>query len=554
MVFPSCRLASLQLAALTLWLVACAGATPTGPSDARDGRAGRGRAPLVLLVVIDQLPSEAFLRLRPLLSPRGALRRLETEGRLYERMVYPYATTYTAPGHTMIVSGATPSESGITSNFWIERGTGRPRSSVDDGRHPVLGVPGAHAAPDALRVETVGDVLKATTAGGGRGKVVSLSLKDRAAILSAGKAPDLALWYQAEARTFTTSTYYARRRPAWLERYLRVHPISLEGTTWEPADAAALMQRLGEDGAAGEGSYKGIGTTFPYVLDDSAAAAKTWRMFPHSSEYLLELAFEAAVQSGLGEDDHPDLLVVSVSGTDYAGHVFGPHSWEYADHLRRADLAIARLIDRLEQRSELAVLITSDHGVAPLPEQVADSHPDARRLAAEELTAPVEAAIDAALGPGDWVAGFNAPYLFLTPEALEHPEGRRLRDVAVRALASIPGVLSAHDTARAAALTGSDVAHAQAIQLSLHPDTSGPIYVVTELHSIPDIGVVPSHGTTHGSPFAYDTDVPAWLAGPGIAAGTHGEALDQRRIAPTLAALLGVRPPAAATALPLPGL
>ncbi|MGD8861542.1 MAG: alkaline phosphatase family protein [Myxococcales bacterium] len=508
----------------------------------------------MLLIVIDQLPSEAFLRLRPLLSPRGALRRLETEGRLYQRMVYPYATTYTAPGHTMIVSGATPSESGITCNFWIEPETGRARSSVDDGRHPVLGLAGAHAAPDALRVETVGDVVAAGTKGArGRGKVVSLSLKDRAAILSAGKRPDLALWYEAKARTFTTSTYYADRRPAWLERYLAAHPISLNGTTWAPADSEALTVRLGEDDAPGEGSYEGLGTTFPYTLDDSPAASKAWRIFPQSSEYLLELAFEAAVQTGLGEDDHPDLLVVSVSGTDYAGHVFGPHSWEYADHLRRADLAIGRLIDRLRKRSEVAVLITSDHGVAPLPERSAASHPGARRLSAETLTAPVEAALDAALGPGDWVAGFNAPYLFLTPTALGHPEAARLRELAVQALEAIPGVLSAHDTARADALQEGDVAHARAIRLSLHPATSGPIYVVNEAYSIPDIAVVPEHGTTHGSPFEYDTNVPAWLLAPGLSPATHTEALDQRRIAPTLAALLGVRPPTAATASPLPG-
>src|SRR5690606_34510540 len=158
--------------------------------------------------------------------------------------------------------------------------------------------------------------------------------------------------------------------------------------------------RLGPDDAAGEGNYRGFGVTFPHRFDGSEAPLRALSLTPMLSEYLVALTEAAARQQRLGEDDVPDLIALSISGTDKAGHVFGPRSWEYVDHLIRADRAAGAWLGRLAQSAPLAVLITSDHGAAPLPEvRPAPSG----RLVPARLQQRMEAALSAHFGAGPWV-------------------------------------------------------------------------------------------------------------------------------------------------------
>ncbi len=510
------------------------------------------RAQLVVSVVIDQLGSDTLHRLEPLLAPDGAVAYARAHGRVFEQAVYAYAATLTAPGHAALYSGAAPEQSGIATNYVVDRRSGARRGVVDDGTHEVLGAAGEHAGPEVLRVDTVADVLKAAT--GGRARVVSLSLKDRSAILPAGQHPDLVLWYAAAARGFTTSTYYAGQLPPWLTGYEHVHPIAPEAVSWQVSDPERLARLLGPDAAPGEGSYKGLGPSFPHRFADTPRPYELWPLAPDSAEYMLELAYAAAQQLELGRDDVPDLLELSISGTDYDGHVFGPSSWEYADHLRRADRALMRLVQRLQAQTRVAVLITSDHGVAPLPEQSHAAHPSATRIDADALAQALDHAVDAAIGPGNWVLGYVEPYVFLSQAAREHPQHARIRALVKGALAAWPGVARAVDCEDLEALRGDPDPVAQRVLRSIHPATSGDFFVVVAPYAVPEIGMAKGAGTTHGSPWDYDTHVPVLMFGSGVAPGAAStEQVDTRRVASTLAALLGVPPPAQARLPPLPG-
>ena len=53
-------------------------------------------------------------------------------------------------------------------------------------------------------------------------------------------------------------------------------------------------------------------------------------------------------------------------------------------------------------------------------------------------------------------------------------------------------------------------------------------------------------GTTHGSPYNYDTHVPLIFYGAAFRAGTYRERVTPADLAPTLAAALGLTPPALA--------
>lgn len=499
------------------------------------------RGPLVLAVVIDQLGSEAFTKLEPLLDPEGALARARKQGRVYRRVVYPYAATLTAPGHAAIFSGAPPAESGITANSRLDRETFERYDFVDDRKHAALGATNRYASPALLRVDTVGDALKAQT--GGQGKVVALSLKDRGAVLVARAPVDLVLWYEAGVG-FTTSTFYASALPWWLLDYNAKHPVDLDNE-WRVTDEARLLALLGPDAAPGEGPPEGLTNVFPHRLASSKRPAEDWTLFPASTDALLDVTLRASEAQRLCEDGIPDLLAVSISGTDLVGHRFGPSSWEYAESLRHADRGLARLIEQLEQRCELSVLITSDHGVCPVPEQNGGKRVDGLR---EKL----EAQLDASLGAGDWLARYDPPYLYLGPAGRAYGDAARLGKALSVALSNVPGVVEGIDVRDRASLEARGDALAQQVMATVDLATSGEFLIVMEPLAVPSFGA-PGVGTTHGSTRTYDTDVPVFVWGEGVTPAVHLEPLDQLRVASTLAALLEITPPRPKAPPPLPG-
>jgi hypothetical protein len=419
---------------------------------------------------------------------------------------------------------------------------------VDDGAHAVLGVDGAFASPEVMRVETVADVLDRATEG--RAIVASLSFKDRGAMFAGGRHPDLVLFYDRRRPGITTSTYYADALPAWLEDFERAHPIDSLLEPWEAGDPALLARVAGADDADGEGDWEeGFGTTFPHDPRASEAPYSVVRATPASAEYLLALADRAVHELGIGEDDVPDLLAISISSTDYVGHVFGPDSWEYLDNLIRVDRALGAFLDRLErERGPIAVLITSDHGGASLPERTGGD-----RILPPALASELDDALDEALGAGDHVAAFVQPFVYLRDATRESDHRDRAVAAAVEWLSARPEIALAVDTRTAPAGRTSDDDVRRAIGLSVPDDAEGDVFVVPAENVVIDEAMPVGSGTSHGTPWAYDRSVPAVFFGPRVAHLESDTALPQAHVASTIAALLGVEPPSSAPREPLPG-
>jgi hypothetical protein len=227
------------------------------------------------------------------------------------------------------------------------------------------------------------------------------------------------------------------------------------------------------------------------------------------------------------------------------GHRFGPGSWEYAEALRHADRAIAQLVTTLEKRCEVSVLITSDHGVCPLPEQSGGKRVDG-------LREKVEAQLDVLLGEADWTARYDPPYLYLGPAGRAYGDAAQLGKAIVTALSKIPGVVEGLDVRDRASLEARGDAFAQQVLATVDLPTSGEFLIVLEPLAVPSFGA-PGVGTTHGSTRSYDTDVPVFVWGKGVTPAVHLESLDQLRVASTIAALLHIAPPRAKAPPPLPG-
>ncbi len=514
--------------------------------------ATRSKPKLVVLVVIDQWPSWVFERQQSLFE--GGIGRLLREGAVVHRGTLPYASTFTAAGHATIGTGVPPSTHGIVGNSWWRRGDEKDRPAEYDADMPTFRVGPAlgnereadGVSGHALRVEGVADVLRRATSGTARS--VSISLKPRSACLMAGKRPDLAVWYDASAGGMTTSKAYAPEAPAWLVTLAQRYPASRYfSATWDPLDPA-LLARATElrDDAPGEKSDHGLGTAFPHALAKAKNPAHALIATPFADELVSQTVAAALDEMQLGRDAVPDLLAISFGAHDYAGHDWGPDSWEVLDLTLRLDRALGELFELLDARvgeNQWAVIVTSDHGANPVVER--GGVRSARRIPPSEIEKAAEQAIAAQLGAaGPWVARLVSSNLYLTLAFRALPEAQReaALDAAVNAVGAVPGIGFAGRSDRFSPNCSTERDPDRAICLSMVPGDAG------ELYAYPNAGSgITSYdgGTTHDAPVDDNRRVPILVKAPGVPHQTGEGSLLQ--VAPTLSALLGVPPPDGAT-------
>lgn len=516
---------------------------------------------LVVLVVIDQWPSWVFEKQQKLFT--GGLRRLLREGGVVMRGELPYANTFTATGHATLATGASPNVHGIIGNYWYRRDEGRVRPAEYDPDAAVHGVASALdgsvlAADDgasgrALRVEGVADALARATAGTARS--VAIALKARSACLVAGKRPDLAIWYDAAAGGMTTSKAYASMAPAWLVGLARDFPASRYfDATWDPRDPALLARatKLADD-APGEESNFGLGAAFPHALSSAKSPAKAIVQTPFADELVSQAVAVALDAMQLGKDDVPDLLAISFGAHDYAGHDWGPDSWEVLDVTLRLDRTLGELFELLDARigeNRWAVVVTSDHGASPVPER--GRLKSARRIPPSEIELVAEQAIEAQLGaPGPWVEDLVTGNLYLTAKFRALPADTQdpALDAAAAAIAKIPGIAFAGRTDRLSSDCSTEQDTLRAVCLANMPGESGELYVYPQAGSAI---TVYTFGSAHDAPFDDNRRVPILVKAPGLHRQAGEGSLLQ--VAPTLAALLGIDPPEAAREPPLFGI
>jgi hypothetical protein len=560
------NLVLVLLAGLSIGVSAC------HPRPATKSAASKAKPPrLLLAIVVDQLSAwEAAERL-PMLSPDGGFARLRREGLWVKELRYEHAVTDTAPGHAALFSGALPRASGIFANETLGP-DGKARSilldettRLVDARGQTLDRPGSSLA--RLRVETLADVLVAEAPGA---PVYAFSLKDRGALFGAGRRPQAALWLDVAGETFVSSTAFPA--PPFLVGSLSDNDAvesAYRSSDWSLRnEERAFVTTHAEtpDDQPGEGDYLGLGRTFPHV----ATSAKAMRATPAGDALVLGLARGALEYVGgraRGDEAAPPaLLVVSLSSHDYIAHVFGPHSWEAWAELWELDRGLGALFadaDRAVGPAGWAAMLTGDHGGGALPEvspeiarttcagseaPVRPSHGCGKRarIMPRDVVAAMEAAAQAMLGPGPWLAGFAEPLVYLTPrgKALGAREREKLR-TAVEHAAQAHGVEHVFDargfTGRCPSGDGLDAL----VCASVVPDGPGDFYLVAFRGGFFDPDLAPGAGESHGTFDEMDRTVPLLVRAPDrVPAGAARDApVSFAAFARTGASLLGVRAP-----------
>jgi len=514
---------------------------------------------LVVLLVIDQLPTWAFERDRGMFT--GGFARLLREGAYVRAAELPYVNSFTAPGHATIATGTTPSVHGVIGNQWYRRAEGKEVGAEDDPKAPQfriitepIATPGAApsllmddtASAIAMRVEGLAETLRAARPAS---KSVVIALKSRAAVFVAGKRPDLAIWYDASAGGMTTSRAYAPALPAWLTELAKKKPTSrFVGQTWEPLDAALLAKatHIPDDGP-GEGDVHGLGTKFPHRIADPDAIVHT----PFGDEVVLDAVYAALPAMSLGTDDEPDLLAIGLNAHDYAGHVFGPDSWESLDLTLRLDRALGELFATFDRRvgpDGWALVMTSDHGVTPLVERSPIG--GARRVPMGTIVTVVNDALKPILGDGAWVAKISSNQLYLSNAIGDRGTREEALDAAIAAIMKLPGIEAVARVEDTIGQCHERTGMERMVCLGLASEISGDLYIVPARGSLVTEYTT---GTHHDAPSSENREVPVIVRAPGLVPQTREHA-SFLQVAPTVAALLRVPPPPKATEPPLFGL
>jgi arylsulfatase A-like enzyme len=529
----------LRIAAAVALLAVATGLTPAGES----ARAQNSRPTLLVMVVVDQMRADYLARFDGRFT--GGFRRLAREGRHVEQTFYPYLNTVTCAGHATLGTGAWPKTHGIILNEWYRRELGWVRSCTADSETTPVQYSGVaekegHSARE-LRVPTLAERLRARWPSS---RAVSVAVKPRSAVMLAGKGATAVTWVGADG--WQTSTAYAAAPLPEVVRALGPHPFERERTlVWDRL--LGIESYAGTDEGLGERPPTGWSALFPHPLlspEHPKELIELWQTSPFADAALGTLAASLVESYQLGRRDAVDFLGVSFPAVDKVGHDFGPESHELQDTLVRLDRTLGTLLealDRLVGRDRYALALSSDHGVAPVPEQRRADGESGGRVAVATVGDAVTTALTAAgLGPGPHVARVEYTEVYLT----EATRARVTADTIAPALAAIralPGVRTAVWTPALAGLDAADPV-VRAIQAGFVPGRSGDITVAPAPYWIFVSGRSPTGGnaTTHGSSSDYDQHVPLVFLGAPFPPGRIRDAATPADAAPTLAATVGL--------------
>ena len=534
--------AARRLAAVSLLVVLAGGAAhaiPTRPPK------------LVVVLVVDQMRGDYIDRYG--FQWTGGLRRLVDGGAWFRRAAYPYLATVTCAGHATISTGAFPRTHGIVGNSWFDRATGAGTTCAADAGATSVSyggpVQGGHS-PLRLLASTLSDEMRTQLPVPAR--VVTMSMKERTAIMLAGHKADAATWFDSAAGAFVTSSAYSPVPVPFVADFVRAHPVSDDhGKVW--ARALPTEQYRLADGGIGEKPATYWSAEFPHALvgkggSPDAQFYEAWETSPYSDEYLGRLAAASVDALKLGQGAGTDFLGISFSALDLVGHDFGPTSHEVQDMLVRLDRTIGALLAHLDQRvgpGKYVVALTGDHGAAPIPEQVAALGLDAGRLDSALVRRAVQRALEAALGlgPPRVVRSQSGDLILEAPVVEKLRRDPQVLDQVLKAARNVPGVAAAYFAEHLEAHAAAGDPDARAALVSYYPGRSGDLVVVPKPYWFfvaADGSSQPGSATSHGTMYGYDRQVPIVLFGAGIRPGEYLRTASPADIAPTLAFLCGV--------------
>lgn len=480
---------------------------------------------LIVQITIDQLRPDYLERWGPQFT--GGLKRFLTQGAFFTEAFHDHATTETAPGHATLWSGRIPANTGIVINDL----------GVADAQTPLLLGRGGGASPWRFRGSALFDWIRARDQ---FSRALSVSRKDRGAILPLGKAKQQVYWYGLDGR-FTTSRYYADTLPTWVQQFnARDGAAKYLGQTWNPLlPASAYPER---DSVAYE--HEGKDIAFPHTLGtDRRRGLDSLSSFPWMDDYTVDMALAGVVAMELGKGPTTDVLALSLSTTDAIGHAWGPDSKELHDQVLRVDRLLGRFIDSLyamRDSTRIVFALGADHGVTPYPEaSFAGTDPNRGRVDVRPVIDAVRSAL-VARGLETDALVYQDKMIMVDRRrfAAKGINADSVITVVRRGLLALPGMASVYRVSELAAAAARGDKVARRWRNSLPADMQVALTVTFK----PGYYVFTTRYATHGMPYDLDAKIPVLFLGPGVKPGRYTMPIRSVDVAPTLAELAQVVP------------
>jgi predicted AlkP superfamily pyrophosphatase or phosphodiesterase len=516
---------------------------------------------LVVGIVVDQMCYEYLYRYYDRYGKNG-IKKLMNNGMNCRNVNYNYIPTYTGPGHASIYTGTTPSNHGIVANDWFDRNTNQHINCVEDSTVLPVGTESENGkfSPRNLKANTISDQLKLTYPGA---KVISMSIKNRGAILPGGHMSDGSYWYDYSSGKFITSSFFKDQLPKWVSDFNNENRIDeyVKGK-WTTSYPIETYKASGPDDTPYEHLLPGKETpTFPYDLNDMCEieGVTPYGLFPYTpfaNTYLADFAIKSIDSEGLGKDDQTDLLCISFSSTDIIGHAFGPYSVELEDTYIKFDKEIAKLISALEDKvgkHEFTIFFTADHAVVPVPQFLEDHNLPGGYFFTDTNMYYLKQSMIEQYGH-DLILDQENLNIYLNHDRIDSLGLKRneVADFTAAFMNDLDGVKRVFTYDQLANSAMNDL-WMNMIRNGYHKSESGDVIFILEPGYLPKSRDSESarKGTSHGSAYSYDTHVPLIWYGKNIPVGETHRHINITDITPTLSQLLYLQKPNATTGEPI---
>lgn len=511
---------------------------------------------LVVGIVIDQMRYDYLDRYWNKFGNDG-FKKIINNGFNCKNTHYNYMPTYTGPGHASIYTGTTPENHGIIANDWYDKRQRKYVYCVEDTTVKTIGSTSKDGlmSPKNMITTTITNQLKLNT--NFKGKVIGISLKDRGAILPAGHKADAAYWFEGKnTGKWISSSYYFNELPKWVQEVNKKNSANTYlSKPWNTLLPIAEYTASIADNNPYEGVFEGEKTpTFPHnlpALRDSNENYSLIKNTPFGNNITTEMALAAIIGEKLGEDEITDFLALSYSSPDYIGHQFGPMSVEVEDNYLRLDQDIAQLLTYLESKfgkDEVLIFITADHGAVDVPQFLIDNHIPAGYFDKKKMTDDLKAFCISKWN-ADLIENISNGNVFLNHEIItkNNLNSSQIEQEIANYLLTFEGISQTFtaNTLKTTVITENIAAN---IQRGFSQSRSGDVIYVLASGWI-NAGY--KTGTTHGSPYHYDTHVPLLWYGHQIPKGETTKKVVIPDIAATLAVLLNINAPSACTGNPI---
>lgn len=512
------------------------------------------RPKLVVGIVVDQMRYDYLYRYYEQYT-EGGFKRMMNEGFNCRNNHYSYALTVTAAGHASAYTGSIPAINGIIGNEWYDPIKKQDVYCVEDSTVQTVGSNNAvvgKMSPKNLLVSTITDQLRIAT--NFRSKTIGVAIKDRGSILPAGHSANAAYWFDSKTGNWVSSTYYMDDLPQWAKDYnAKKMPAEYLKKGWDLLLTADAYAQSSPDDVAWEGKLPGAKKpVFPYeLMGMSGDAFGIVTDTPWGNTITKEMAIEAIKGENLGKGKDTDFIAISFSSPDKIGHRVGPNSIEQQDDFLRLDREFADLFGFLDTwvgKGEYTVFLTADHGVVDVPGFAASHKLPSGLVDRKLLTETVTNAISDAFGKEKYIVATDNNQLYIDHSLLKKKNITMAAMAAVvrDAALTVPGVADVLD------LSDMGKAPLNSYQLELYKNNvnakrSGDLQVISQ----PGWFYGTSTGTSHGTPYNYDTQVPFVMFGWGVNKGETVRRTSVSDIAPTIASLLHILPGSGNIGLPV---